>query len=214
MKSITMVYDKILKIYPIPKSHIKEFNTRYNEIKILLKSSGPQLAGRIEQELDFTHILQETKSFSFIVKCMTDYINTCADFRLIPTGHKHLEIINCWVNDMKEGEYNPPHIHHDAIGYSTVLFLKVPEFINDAKEPHKFKDGMLGFSHSTDGTEYFSPHEGDFYIFEARHQHLVLPFKTKIKGAIRRSMSFNFIIKNLEEERDKIKKANEAMSRK
>ena len=33
----------------------------------------------------------------------------------------------------------------------------------------------------------------DFYVFKADHQHAVMPFKTKVKGDIRRSMSFNFI---------------------
>ena len=40
---------------------------------------------------------------------------------------------------------------------------------------------------------YVTPKVGDFYIFRADHQHCVMPFKTKKPGAIRRSMSFNFI---------------------
>ena len=39
------------------------------------------------------------------------------------------------------------------------------------------------------------PKVGEFYIFEAKHQHCVMPFKVKNKGDIRRSMSFNFIEK-------------------
>jgi len=98
------------------------------------------------------------------------------------------------MNDMKEGEYNPPHIHHDNIGYSSVLYLKVPKFINDATEPHKFKDGEIGFI-GVDGNiiSYMSPKVGDLYIFKADHQHCVLPFKTKKPGETRRSMSFNFV---------------------
>jgi len=111
-------------------------------------------------------------------------------------GTKELEILSCWINDMKEGEYNPPHTHHDNTGWSSVMFLKVPEFINDVKDPHKFKDGQLGFT-DVDGvhTTWMEPEVGHFYIFEAKHQHCVMPFKTKIKGEIRRSMSFNFIQK-------------------
>ena len=37
------------------------------------------------------------------------------------------------------------------------------------------------------------PKVGDFYIFQADHQHSVMPFKTKEPGKIRRSMSFNFL---------------------
>ena len=75
------------------------------------------------------------------------------------------------------------------------MFLKVPEFINDVKDPHKFKDGQIGFT-GVDGTTctWFTPEVGDFYIFEAGHQHCVMPFKVKQKGEVRRSMSFNFVI--------------------
>ena len=39
------------------------------------------------------------------------------------------------------------------------------------------------------------PKVGDFYLFQANQQHTVYPFKTKIKGEVRRSMSFNLVIK-------------------
>ena len=72
----------------------------------------------------------------------------------------------------------------------------MPEFLDDTKDPHKFRDGQLGFIDPDGvGTRWVEPKVGDLYIFEARHQHCVMPFKTKIPGEIRRSMSFNFIIK-------------------
>ena len=40
---------------------------------------------------------------------------------------------------------------------------------------------------------WVEPEVGDFYIFQADHQHCVMPFKTKEPGKIRRSMSFNFL---------------------
>ena len=68
-----------------------------------------------------------------IVGCMNDYIETLEKVNLY-TGTKKLEILSCWINDMKEGEYNPPHTHHDNTGWSTVLFLKIPEYIDDSKK--------------------------------------------------------------------------------
>jgi len=44
-----------------------------------------------------------------------------------------------------------------------------------------------------EGSHYLDPEVGDFYIFNANHQHFVMPFKTKKPKEIRRSMSFNFI---------------------
>ena len=198
MKSEVHAFGRIIKKYTVfTTNEIKDFNKKYEEKKKTLDSYGPKLAGRLNTELNYTNFLMNTKCYNKIAKCMGDYVKHWnRDFN-IGFGKMHLEIISCWVNDMVEGEYNPPHTHNEALGFSTVFFLKVPEFVNDAKDPHKFKDGRLGFV-GVDGigTTYFEPRVGDFFIFEARHQHFVLPFKTKNKNDIRRSMSFNFIINN------------------
>ena len=195
MKSQTNIFGRIVKRYDMPLDAIDDLNYKYEEHKKNLGSFGPRLAGRLDSELEFTHHIGKTKIAKHIVDCMNDYIETLEKVNLYE-GSKKLEILSCWINDMKEGEYNPPHTHHDNTGWSSVMFLKVPEFINDVKDPHKFKDGQLGFT-DVDGvhTTWMEPEVGHFYIFEAKHQHCVMPFKTKIKGEIRRSMSFNFIQK-------------------
>jgi len=174
---------------------IDDLNNKYEEHRKELASMGPRLAGRLDSEREFTHHISKTTIAKHIVDCMNDYIETLEKINLFK-GTKELEILSCWINDMKEGEYNPPHTHHDNTGWSSVMFLKVPEFINDVKDPHKFRDGQLGFT-DVNGTNmtWMEPEVGHFYIFEAAHQHCVMPFKTKIKGEIRRSMSFNFIQK-------------------
>tara|TARA_R100000388_G_scaffold33178_2_gene25956 strand:+ start:483 stop:1079 length:597 start_codon:yes stop_codon:yes gene_type:complete len=193
MKSQTHVFGRMVKRYDLPLDAIEDLNNRYEARKKELASFGPRLAGRIETEREFTHILSETKISKNIVDCMNDYIETCEKYGLY-NGNKKLQILSCWINDMKEGEYNPPHTHNDRTGWSTVLFLKIPEFVDDTKDPHKFKDGKLCFMYP-DGAacEWMEPEVGHFYIFEACHSHCVMPFKTKIKGDIRRSMSFNFV---------------------
>lgn len=195
MKAQTNVFGRIVKRYDMPLEAIDDLNIKYEKHRKELKSFGPRLAGRLDSEKEFTHYIGETEISKHIVDCMNDYIETLDKVNLFK-GSKELEILSCWINDMKEGEYNPPHTHHDNTGWSSVMFLKIPEFINDVKDPHKFKDGLLGFT-DVDGshTTWMEPEVGHFYIFEARHQHCVMPFKTKIKGEIRRSMSFNFIQK-------------------
>tara|TARA_R110002020_G_scaffold345562_1_gene559519 strand:- start:2169 stop:2789 length:621 start_codon:yes stop_codon:yes gene_type:complete len=195
MKTQTNVFGRMVKRYDMPVEAIKDLNFKYEEEREKLNSFGSRLAGRLDSELEFTNLIGKTKIAKNIVDCMNDYIETLEKVNLY-NGNKQLEILSCWINDMQEGEYNPPHTHHDNTGWSSVMFLKVPEFINDVKDPHKFKDGQLGFT-GVDGISctWMEPKVGDFYIFEARHQHCVMPFKTKIKGEIRRSMSFNFIEK-------------------
>ena len=193
MKAQTTMFGKIVKCYNLPKESVDNLNDKYEKEKNKLKSFGYRLAGRVDSELEFTRLLGETKISKHIVDCMHDYVDTLEKVNLLKKKPS-LHILSAWINDMQEGEYNPPHTHHNGTGWSTVLFLKVPEFINDAKEPHKFHDGQLGFI-GVDGKSctWMTPKVGDFYIFTASHQHCVMPFKVKNKGDIRRSMSFNFI---------------------
>jgi uncharacterized protein (TIGR02466 family) len=107
-----------------------------------------------------------------------------------------IKVMTAWVNFMKAGEFNPPHIHEDC-DFSSVLFVKVPEKL---KEEHKNfvgtagGPGSLSFaygesrSHSISGKSFF-PAEGDFYIFPANLTHFVSPFMSKGE---RISMSANF----------------------
>ena len=195
MISKTIVSGRIIKKYKIHSDFINDLNEKYEQYKKNLNSFGPRLAGRLDSELEFTNKISECKVSETIVDCMYDYIESLEKVDLY-SGKKNLEILSCWINDMQEGEYNPPHTHHDNTGWSSVMFLKVPEFVNDAKDPHKFKDGFLGFI-DVNGSNcvWQKPEIGDFYIFEASHQHCVMPFKLKNKQDIRRSMSFNFIDK-------------------
>ena len=196
MKSETFVFGKIIKKYEIDMNLIKDLNDLYEVEKDKLFSLGKKLAGRLDSELEITHLLAQAKIGATLVDCMNNYIQDIEKLRIYKP-RKKLHILSCWINDMKAGEYNPPHTHHDNTGFSTVLFLKVPEFINDVKEKHKFRDGKICFiGHDGTYSEWAQPKVGDFFIFEANHIHAVMPFKVKNKGDIRRSMSFNFIDKD------------------
>ena len=198
MKSETTVYGRIVKKYEIPLDQIDDLNDRYEKAKSSLESMGHRLAGRITSELSILPLVKDSKIFPSFVAAIQDYFTSCLQFKVIDwlPNQEQVEIISCWINDMKEGEYNPPHIHHDATGWSTVLFLKIPEYINDAKHDQKFRDGKLGFI-GVDGvsSKWMEPKVGDFYIFRANHMHCVMPFKLKNNDDVRRSLSFNFIEK-------------------
>ena len=210
MKGKLFIFGKIVSKYRIPKKGLNDLNKVYERVKNNLDSYGPRLAGRLDTELNLLPVIEKTSIFKGLCDCMHDHIKTEIKYDLLkfPSSSTgafnsnldvrngyNLNITGAWMNDMGEGEYNPPHTHHDNTGYSVVLFLIVPEFINDAKDPHKFKDGWLGFTcNEGHATEWKEPKVGDFYIFHASHQHCVMPFKTKKPGAIRRSMSFNFTI--------------------
>ena len=193
-----VVFGRLLCKYKIETDLIDDVNKKYEEaLKTtnLLTSHGKNLAGRLDSELDVLPILQSCKIFKRITQCMSDYIDTSIKHGLCKPGPHNLDILSCWVNDMKPGEYNPVHTHNKNIGYSSNLYLKVPEFINDCKEPHKFVDGQITFiSPNATTLESYSPKVGEFYVFQADHMHCVNPFKTKNPNDIRRSMPINFII--------------------
>ena len=187
--------ERFVAKFTVPKKYIKDLNLRYENAKTHLNSYGARLAGRLDSELNMMGLIDKTEGFNYIVKCMNEYMKQSQEFEVYKQGQLHLNINGCWINDMRAGEYNPPHTHHDGTGWSTVLFLKVPKFIDDTKDPHKFKDGQLCFIMHCNSCKYLNPKVGDFYIFRANHQHCVMPFKTKKPNEIRRSMSFNFIEK-------------------
>ena len=203
IKSNSIVFGKVIKEYQLPLNEIEQLNNFYDKEKEKLKSLGHRLAGRLETELEFTELIEKCDIYKTITDCMTDYMKSCrVFFNSERTDDIHLEINSCWINDMKAGEYNPPHTHHDNVGWSTVLFLKVPHFVNDLKEQHKFKDGQIFFHNvNVSGGQWIFPQVGNFYIFEACHSHSVMPFKTVRKTDIRRSMSFNFTEKNMKVEK-------------
>ena len=195
-----LVFGRIVCKYRIELDLIDDMNQKYEEAlknTNLLKSKAKDLAGRLDSELDLMPILQSAKIFKRITECMSNYIDTCIEHGTCKPGPHNLDILSCWMNDMKPGEYNPIHTHNDNIGYAANLYLKVPEFINNVTEPHKFKDGFITFL-APNGTasESFLPEAGEFYIFQADHMHCVNPFKTKDPNDIRRSMPLNFTINN------------------
>jgi len=105
-------------------------------------------------------------------------------------------ILISWVNFMRAGEFNPPHMHPNC-DLSSVLFVKIPEAL---KEEHKKftgtggGPGSLSFNHGEQqphaiSNRFFFPEEGDLFIFPGTLTHFVTPFMSEGE---RISMSANF----------------------
>ena len=192
----TIVDGQIIKKYQVPIDMIDELNKEYEKNKRSLHSDSKHLAGRLETELSILSFLPKLKIFNKINFFIQDYMMSLNNFGLLSKPQINTRIKSCWINDMKEGEYNPVHTHNGPtnVGWSCVLFLKIPEFINDSKHKHKFHDGQLLFLGADRKLFWQTPKVGDFYLFQANQQHTVYPFKTKTKEDIRRSMSFNLVV--------------------
>ena len=173
------------------------------------KNWGDYLAGQIEDEPLVPHqmmmdykIGKEGNIFNWLMNCVGEYIQahtkqqaTSANWDEIKNVEWLTQMKSAWIISQWEGEYNPIHIHTEC-QLSTVMYLKVPEFLPSTK-PERADDGCIMFiggsgnqSPLTRSLIKWKPEPGDFFIFPAHLQHCVYPFKTE-GDQERRSMSFN-----------------------
>tara|TARA_R100001509_G_scaffold163434_1_gene137933 strand:+ start:801 stop:1472 length:672 start_codon:yes stop_codon:yes gene_type:complete len=201
LNSTLIVQGKIIRKYELPYDEIDELNTLFEKEKDKLESFSKRLAGNIKTELKVNDLLTRTSIINSIYKCMQDCTLQNSKLTHLPINEsiKDYHISDAWINDMKDGEWNPPHIHHvDRLGpsgWSTVLFLRTPKMIKE-DEPHKkHLNGKLSFTDERgENSITVDPKVGDFYIFGAGHQHFVMPLQLENKNEIRRSLSFNYKI--------------------
>jgi len=150
------------------------------------KSVTHMLAGRIEKEVEFPI----DSLHSEVLDNFKNYFDEVFKSRL---QNGTLTVNAAWVNFQIENEYNPLHRHdnpyHQSFQLTSVIFLEVPNIINN----NKFPDGYLQFSNGNSNTmekndHYVLPEVGDFYIFPSTLNHIVYPFNGK---GIRKSISIN-----------------------
>ena len=107
-----------------------------------------------------------------------------------------MHLNSVWVNEMKEHEYNPIHVHQGTLytGLSSVMILKLPQqtgFEYSAEDkPMNGRLQILGNSTGQFCNTDYSPDvkERDFYIFPYDMRHAVYPFNGQEK---RRTLSCN-----------------------
>ena len=111
-----------------------------------------------------------------------------------------IETTAAWVNFMKKGESNPPHIHHNC-HLSSVLFIEVPDAIK--KEQKDWKGTGEGPASLTffmgnpqnfhTNSFAFRPEVGDFFIFPWNLTHSVASFHSDVT---RITIAANFFLKD------------------
>ena len=187
------------------------------------KNWGDNLAGQIQDEPLIPHELMQNYKigkdgtvFNFLMDLVGRYVQHCtvqqatsAEIDKVKDIEWLTQMKSCWVISQWEGEYNPIHIHTEC-QMSTVMYLKIPEFLPSTK-PERDDDGCIMFIGATHQSTTLTrnllkwkPRVGDFFIFPAHLQHCVYPFKTD-GDFERRSVSFNadFIDRRQLEQRQK-----------
>ena len=104
-----------------------------------------------------------------------------------------------WVNYMKAGDFNPPHIHSNC-RFSSVIFLQFPKEILKENEQHigtSTGPGAIEFTYGENQPQDninsypIIPKEGDMFIFPSFVTHFVFPFKSKNVERISIAANFN-----------------------
>ena len=178
----------ILK-YQVPLDIFHSINHIYEQNYKHLHKANKQLVGKIEDEHSLfyngndeskvkRHNILPTNITNYFIEIFKHYLkfNKIRDYKL------HLNSI--WVNEMKEHEYNPVHIHRGTLftGLSSVMILKLPntygiEYSNDAV-PQNGKLQILGASNGQFAKIDYQPPMNirDFYVFPYDMRHGVYPF--------------------------------------
>jgi uncharacterized protein (TIGR02466 family) len=148
------------------------------------------LAGHIKEE----YKLNSKEIFPVLTPYLSSYVQALYEQRRIIIK-KNIEMRDVWVNYMKQGEFNPPHMHEGNL--SCVLYLQIPRDMNKNKKNHianSAAPGSIAFQYGENlknnfVIQNFFPEVGDFFIFPAWLNHYVYPFKSNEE---RISLSANF----------------------
>ena len=108
-----------------------------------------------------------------------------------------LQLQSIWVNEMKEHEYNPVHIHRGTIftGLSSVMILGLPDTYGveySAKDsPQNGALSIIGSAAGQFAKTDYNPaiRHGEFFVFPYDMRHCVYPFNGT--NQVRRTLAAN-----------------------
>ena len=175
--------------YQVPLDVYNIINNIYEVRRHELYPANKQLVGKIKNEhslfFDGTpnnkmqpHRYLPDNVMNWFWQKFQHYLN----WNKINKYKMHLNSI--WVNEMKEHEYNPVHIHQGTIytGLSSVMILKLPEQTGiEYSAEDKPMNGTLQILGNSSGQFCNSDYgpklkERDFYVFPYDMRHCVYPF--------------------------------------
>ena len=187
--------------YKVPSQILYTINDIYEKRRHELYPANKQLVGKIKNEHSLffdgppNNKMQPHRYLPHdVMQWFFQKFKHYLDWNKIKDYKMHLN--SCWVNQMKEHEYNPVHIHQGSLytGLSSVMILKLPESYGDEYSAHdKPMNGQLQIMGNSSGqfsNVDYGPEveEGTFFIFPYDVRHAVYPFNGP---GIRRTLSFN-----------------------
>ena len=188
--------------YEVPLDIFTTINNIYENNFDTLDPANKQLVGKIQNEhslfyggKDESKMKNHNKLTQDVIKYFMDMFRHYLNWNKIKEYDLHLNSI--WVNQMKEHEYNPVHIHRGTLftGLSSVMILSLPstygkEYSNE-EVPQNGKLQILGSASGQFAKIDFQPKlkVRDFYIFPYDMRHCVYPFNST--NETRRTLAAN-----------------------
>ena len=188
--------------YEVPLDIFTTINEIYQNNFDTLDPANKQLVGKIQNEhslfyggKDESKMKNHNRLTQDVLKYFMDMFRHYLDWNKIREYNLHLNSI--WVNQMKEHEYNPVHIHRGTLftGLSSVMILSLPstygkEYSND-EVPQNGKLQILGSASGQFAKIDYQPElqVRDFFIFPYDMRHCVYPFNST--NETRRTLAAN-----------------------
>jgi hypothetical protein len=188
--------------YEVPLDIFTTINEIYQNNFDTLNPANKQLVGKIQNEhslfyggKDESKMKNHNRLTQDVLKYFMDMFRHYLNWNKVREYDLHLNSI--WVNQMKEHEYNPVHIHRGTLftGLSSVMILSLPstygkEYSND-EVPQNGKLQILGSASGQFAKVDFQPSlkVRDFFIFPYDMRHCVYPFNST--NETRRTLAAN-----------------------
>jgi len=191
--------------YKVPLDVFHAINDIYEKRRHELYPANKQLVGKIQNEHSLfyngepNNKMQPHKHLpDNVMQWLWQKFQHYLNWNKICDYKMHLNSI--WVNEMKEHEYNPVHIHQGSLytGLSSVMILKLPKDTgveySSADKPMNGQLQILGSSSGQFANVDYGPtmKERDFYVFPYDIRHCVYPFNGP---SFRRTLSCNCDVK-------------------
>lgn len=195
MKPVKIHFGQIAYKFEISQGLVDRINAKCETLDDKTNAQS-YLVGKIKNEYHFREYIDEVDTDSEIKKSIFHVVDYCPqDFSY---DIEEIDMISAWINDQYENEYQGVHKHSgkEDLGFSSILYLKVPDFGKEITDTGKALNGKTELIGNCGGiwskpTHLITPKVGDFYIFPYDMQHLVYPFKGE---GMRRSLVCNFDI--------------------
>ena len=175
--------------YQVPLDIFTTINQIYEQNYNNLYPANKQLVGKIENEHSLFYNGKDEskmKNHNKLSLNVTDYFITIFKHYLNWNKIKEydLHLNSVWVNEMKQHEYNPAHVHRGMLftGLSSVMILKLPSTYGKEYSANEVQqNGRLQILGAANGQfakiDYQPPMDlRDFYIFPYDMRHCVYPF--------------------------------------